>query len=82
MIVGAYTNSENKEITAELKEIFVKALEDYDVYFEPIELLAIQVVAGINYRFLCKTNDGIKKIVTIYKDLKGNCKITDVQEYE
>lgn len=80
-IVGGYTESEDKAITDELKEIFDKAMEGYvGNNFEPIELIGTQVVAGINYKFLCKASDESQKIVTIYKDLEGNCEITDVED--
>ena len=77
------------EITAELQEIFDKALEGYDgAKLEPVELLSTQVVAGVNYRFLCNETilvpgaEPKEVIVTVFKGLDGNCSITDVTDKE
>ena len=66
------------------KEAFDKAFETYTAssVFEPIALLGTQVVAGTNYAILMKETpsenpDGtVLKVVTIYKDLQGNCSIS------
>ena len=55
--------------------------------YELIANLATQIVAGTNYRFLCKTTPVTQDpaatltIVTIYKDLDGKVSITDVQDF-
>lgn len=80
VIAGGYTEVEDGTITEELEEIFNAALENYDgADLIPLELLETQVVAGLNYKFLAKEGD-IEKIVVIYKDLSGNCTITDVKD--
>ena len=85
-LVGGYTEVEDGAITAELQEIFDKASEGLvGATYTPKELVATQVVAGTNYKFLC---DGVKTTnppvkgeyyVTVYKDLKGNCSIGEIE---
>lgn len=84
---GGNTVPADGTITAELQEIFNKALEGYDgVKLEPVELLSTQVVAGINYRFLCNETvlvpnaEPKEVIVTVFEDLDGSCSITDVTD--
>ena len=86
---GGAVEPANGEITAELQGIFDKALEGYDgAKLEPVELLSTQVVAGVNYRFLCNETvlvpgaEPKEVIVTVFKDLDGNCSITDVTDKE
>ena len=86
---GAPEEPQSGEITAELQEVFDKAMEGYDgAKLEPVELLSTQVVAGVNYRFLCNETilvpgaEPKEVIVTIYQDLEGNCSITDVEDKE
>ena len=86
---GGSVEPANGEITAELQEIFDKALEDYDgAKLEPVQLLSTQVVAGVNYRFLCNETilvpgaEPKEVIVTVFKDLDGKCSITDVTDKE
>lgn len=86
---GGSTEPADGAITEELQDIFNKALEGYDgAKLEPVELLSTQVVAGINYRFLCRETvlvpnaEPKEVIVTVFKDLDGNCSITDVTDKE
>ena len=86
---GGNTEPTDGAITAELQEIFDKALEGYDgAKLEPVELLSTQVVAGINYRFLCRETVMVPNaepkevVVTVFKALDGSCSITDVTEKE
>ena len=64
-IVGGYVDVEDGTLTDELKDIFNKALEGLTgATYEPIELVATQVVAGTNYKFLAngtKTTNPITK---------------------
>ena len=66
---------------------FEKATEGLTGYvYEPLALLGSQVVAGMNYRILCRGTavvpDAIPtfEIVTIYADLDGGAEITDSVE--
>jgi len=74
----------NEKLTA----LFNKAMEGFvGVGYKPLKLVATQVVAGMNYRFLCdakavypgaKTS---KKLVTIFEDLDGKLSITEISDY-
>ncbi len=47
--------------------------------FTPVAYLGSQVVSGTNYAFLC-TLKGNLYTVRVYRNLKGNCKITDTEK--
>ena len=85
-ILGGFTEAEDKSLNDELIEIFNKACEgQVGISLTPERLEGTQVVAGINYKFLATgtktTNPPIRGsyLVTIYKDLEGNCSITDIE---
>ena len=44
--------------------------------YNPVALLATQVVTGTNYKALCTGNDKNLYVLTWYKDLKGNVSLT------
>lgn len=86
---GGFTPAEDKTITTELKTMFDKAFEKLDgVRYDPIELVATQVVAGTNYKFLCNSkliypgSVTVQKYVTIYKDLQGNCSVLKIEDVQ
>ncbi|MBQ9391316.1 MAG: hypothetical protein IJU02_03925 [Lachnospiraceae bacterium] len=86
---GGWTVATDGTITNEHRELFNKALGTIDgLSYEPIKLLETQVVAGMNYRFLCnehtsaENDSATRVIVTIYEDLDGNAKITSVAPTE
>ena len=88
-LVGGWTEAEDGTITEELQALFDKAMEGLvGVDYVPVKLLATQVVAGTNYKFLCEGTtvvpDGETKqyIVTIYEDLEGNAQILEIEEAE
>lgn len=63
---------------------FEKAVEGLSGYsYEPLVLLGTQVVAGTNYRILCRGSAVVPdpvptyEIITVYEDLNGNAEITD-----
>ena len=85
---GAWTPAEDGTITDELMEIFDKAMDEMiGVSYTPVELLETQLVSGMNYRFLCDAVTVVpgaetrQAIITIYRDLNGNCSILDIQDY-
>ena len=87
--VGGFVDAKNKKITDELKEIFEKGVESNKSFiYEPVELVATQVVSGINYKFLATGTSTTKPIVkgkyyiTIYKDLEGNISLLDIEVIE
>lgn len=80
-IVGSY--SEYRELSEDEKSFFEEVVKGYAKELFNPERVSTQVVAGINYRFLCSMKDGevtSKVIVTIYKPLSGDPKITSVKE--
>ena len=85
-ILGGWIESDEPEMTEELKEIFEIATEDLiGVKYEVIELLETQIVSGTNYKFLAEKQvvyPGSEKetvIVTVYKDLMGRVSILDIE---
>lgn len=80
-IVGSYSGY--RELSEDEKSFFEEVVNGYEKELFDPELVSTQVVAGINYRFLCSMKDGnatSKVIVTIYKPLSGDSKITSVEE--
>ena len=88
-VVGGFSEVQDKTITAELQEIFDTALQGLlGASYEAKELVATQVVAGTNYKFLAegtKTTNPITHgtyYITIYQDLKGNVELLDIEVIE
>lgn len=87
-VAGGWTvNSEfgDPEIPEDAKAALDKALEGYSgAGFTPVAYLGSQVVAGVNYAFLCRstlvTADSVTelKVVTVYKSLDDTAEIKDV----
>lgn len=83
MLGGWTVYEDNKEyIAVEHRAVFDKALEGWTgVGYEPIALLATQVVSGTNYSFLAKGTTVTANpevgyyIVTIYENLSGECEV-------
>ncbi len=74
-------------IPEDAKECFDKALEGLvGCTYEPIALLATQVVSGTNYCLLCRctvvTPDAPESFVLmyLYKNLEGECSILSIQD--
>ena len=55
------------------------AINNGDVMYNPVALLATQVVSGTNYKALCMGNDKNLYVVTWYRDLKGNSSLTSTE---
>lgn len=87
-VVGGWTvNTEfvEADIPEEAKAAFDKAIEGYTgVGLVPVAYLGSQVVAGVNYSFLCTSTAILAKpvvslsVVTVFSALDGSAKITDV----
>lgn len=84
-LAGGWTHPEDTAITDEARAAFDKALEGFTgVAYEPVALIGTQVVAGMNYCFLCKATTVYpgaqprEALVYIYADLQGNAEITDI----
>lgn len=86
-ISGGWSTGKPTELTDEQKALFEKALDGYTgVSYTPMLYLGQQVVAGMNYRFLCKAQVVVPDapetwaIVEIYEDLEGNAEITGITD--
>ena len=75
--------------SSEAQESFDKSTADLDgVIYNPIQLLATQLVAGTNYKALAlgkvvgnENHPGLY-ILTWYEDLDGNCQMTDIGRFD
>ena len=64
-VAGGWTEVKDGAITDELNDIFNKALEGLlGAKYEPVELLATQVVNGINYKFLANGTKTTNPVTT------------------
>ena len=82
---GGWYEPETPEITEDAQAVFDKALEPLTgVNYVPVALLEEQVVAGMNYCYLCEATivypgeEMSYALVYIYQDLDGNAEITDI----
>lgn len=75
-MAGGY--SEEREVKQEDQELFLKAY-DGEKKLTPLRV-AIQVVAGINYRFFCQDDDNKLYEVIIYQPLRGAASLTSARE--
>lgn len=91
-LVGGWTanTAENPaEIPQEALDAFNKAIEGMvGCTYEPIALLATQVVAGTNYAFLCRLTvvypDAVPTyaLVYVYQNVEGECQLARVENIE
>lgn len=86
---NVYGDNEETEMPEEAKEAFDKAMEGMTgAKYQPIAYLGNQLVAGMNYRYLCTTTlvtqQPVTKltVVTVYKDLEGNASVTNTVEID
>lgn len=77
-LLGGYTN--DRPLTKEEKALFDKAYKG-EVALRPVSV-ATQVVAGINYSFVCEDKDGNKYKVVIYQPLpgQGEARVTSIKK--
>ena len=90
MMVGGWEVAEHQPVLMmdeEMQAVFDKATGDMDgAVYVPVALLGTQVVAGINYCFLCQITPVVPDpkpvwaLVYIYADLEGNAEITNIYE--
>ena len=64
---------------------FEKATKELDgANYVPVALLGKQLVAGMNYRYICESTAVLPgaemtyALVTVYQDLEGNAEITEI----
>ena len=88
-LTGGWTASDVTPLPmpAEAEEALNNAQTGLDAKYEPVALLATQVVADTNYCFLCKATAGtlnadkdedeLWQLVYVYRDLQGKASIID-----
>ena len=92
-IPGGWTYNRNayssKVLPASAKKIFKKAKSKYvGVDLTALALLGTQVVSGTNYLILGTGHAVVQNpvtslyVATVYEDLQGNCKFTDVSQFD
>ena len=83
LITGGWQTTENPAVTDEVREAFDKAMAGYsEAEYEAIDLLATQIVSGVNYCFLCRdVTDETSgyAFVYVYENLGGDAEVLDVQ---
>lgn len=85
---GWISNTENPaEIPQEVLDAFNKAIEGLEgCTYEPIALLASQVVAGMNYCLLCRLTvvypdaQPTYALVYVYQNIEGACELARVED--
>lgn len=85
---GWISNTENPaEIPQEVLDAFSKAVEGLTgCVYEPIALLASQVVAGMNYCLLCRLTvvypdaQPTYALVYVYQNIEGVCELARVED--
>lgn len=84
-VMGGWSQAESPEITEDLRAVFDKAAEGLvGVDYDPIALVSSQVVAGMNYCFLCEAKavapgaESSCALVTVCADLNGGAEITGI----
>ena len=88
-ILGGWTDVEDGTLTDELKDIFNKALDGLlGSTYEPVKLLAKQVVNGTNYKFLANGTKTTNPItvgtynITINESSDGTISLVDIETIE
>lgn len=83
-MTGGWAAPETMEMTQEAAEALTKAAQAQEgASYQPVALLATQLVSGTNYSILCMTSSDDPDrefdyvILHVYQDLDGNAEITD-----
>lgn len=84
-MAGGWFLTESPVLTDEAKSTFTKALEGYEgAVLQPLALVSQQVVAGMNYCYVCAYTPSEPNAQTtyalawVYRDLQGGAQITEV----
>lgn len=84
-LVGGWSSSESPVITEEIRNLVAKANQILTgAQYEPVALISKQVVAGFNYRLLCKVTATVPdaktyySVITLWEDPQGEASITDI----
>lgn len=87
-IVGGWkvnTGEITPQLSDEETDIFMSAIDIISkTKYEPVAVLGTQVVAGMNYAYLCRTTNHLTSwsVAVVYKDLKGRTQITSVRDID
>lgn len=86
-VLGGYESPATPIVTPSARSALNKALNGMvGADYTPVALVDTQVVSGTNYRLLCKISPVVPNaqatynLVTVYQDLQGNARITDILE--
>ena len=89
MLAGGWEVMTDSSVSAEARAVFDQAMQDHDrIVYDPVALLATQVVAGKNYCFLYRTtvtesNDQpVYGFVYLYEDLEGKVHVLEKQDIQ
>ncbi|MCB5952803.1 hypothetical protein LI951_12055 [Enterococcus sp. BWT-B8] len=85
--VGGWTIPETPEITEDVRKVLKEAVSGLDgSSIEPFALLGTQIVAGVNYKLVCKVTPIVPdaetklSIVTIYKPLTEKAELKEITD--
>lgn len=83
-VTGGWTvaqESSEPSIPSEAKAAFDQAVSELtDGSYRPVAYLGSQVVAGVNYAFLCTVSDRSLCVVKVYRDLEGNASVIETKD--
>lgn len=89
MMPGGWATAESLTVTDEIREAFDKAAAELDgSLLEPVAVLGMQVVAGMNYRILCNCTPVVPDpvahpvVVTLYAGIDGTAEFTDIADFD
>ena len=78
-----YQPLDEVHLDADAQKIFDNAAKGADAQkYTPVAVLATQVVAGMNYAFLCETDANTWHIVAVYNDLQDKASIISDEEID
>ena len=88
-LLGGWEVAEDTAVSDDAKAALEKVQKKLlGASYEPVALLATQLVAGLNYCILCKVTPVTKNpvphyaLVYVYEDLSGNAELLDIQGLE
>ena len=89
LLAGGWETPASPKVPEEIKEKLDKALEELvGADYEAVAYLGSQLVAGRNYKLLCRITPVVPDavdhfaIVTLYEDLEGKVEITEILDSE
>lgn len=87
MLTGGWTATEDAAVTEDALSAFTKAMDGFvGSTVEPVALLGTQVVAGLNYCFLCRVTPVVPNAVShyalvyVYAALDGSAQLLQIDD--